>query len=54
MKVKPTVPNSFKIAEGSLGVQNPMINGLRGANNDVEVVHPLEDSERKVRIPLYI
>lgn len=48
VKVKPTVPNSFKISEGSFGVQNPMINGLKGASSDIDIVHPLEASETKV------
>lgn len=29
-----------------------MINGLRGASSDIDVVHPLESSETKVRMDI--
>lgn len=48
VKVKPTLPDSFNISEGSHGIQDVMITGLRGATSDVEAVHPLVVSESKV------
>lgn len=48
VKVKPSVPDSFKISEGSFGLNDLMTNGLTGATSEIECVHPIAASESSV------
>lgn len=43
------MPDNFTIPEGAFGVQDFMTNGLVGSRCNVDVAHPLVNSEIKVK-----